>query len=206
MWKVLLFLVALAVQAQDVAGRYSLTGVREMASEILLRPDGTFEFMLTYGAADYWGRGKWQKQGEAVILNSARQEQAPVKLVRSEAAKEEGIQIRVLSPQGQPIPNIDLLVKASSKNLKARTGSAGVAELPALSGPLAVVVQIRVYDFESSSIALNAAHNRFQLELDGRAITEMRFEGERLGLEGRTLLFRQGPDGKPMRYVKPVLP
>ena len=82
-------LLALAPQAQDknVAGHYVLQGVMEVGSELLLKPDGTFEYMLAYGAADYWAKGTWQHQGNAVILHTTGEEEEPFRLLRSEAGK-----------------------------------------------------------------------------------------------------------------------
>ncbi len=49
-----------------LAGHYYLNGVMEVGSELLLRPDGSFEFMLAYGANDQYGRGCWVKRGSTV--------------------------------------------------------------------------------------------------------------------------------------------
>ena len=49
-------------------GHYHLEGVREVGSEILLRPDGSFEFMLAYGANDQYGRGCWSLGGATLSL------------------------------------------------------------------------------------------------------------------------------------------
>ena len=54
-----------------MAGNYVLHGVMEVGSELLLKPDGKFEFMLAYGAADYWAKGTWSHDGNAVVLHSA---------------------------------------------------------------------------------------------------------------------------------------
>src|SRR5208337_532414 len=64
-------LAALAAQGQDLAGHYVLRGVREVGSEMMLKPDGSFEFMLAYGAADYWAKGTWRQEGNTVVLQSA---------------------------------------------------------------------------------------------------------------------------------------
>ena len=53
-----------------LAGHYYLEGVREVGSELLLRPDGRFEYMLTYGATDEQARGRWQVLGNEVVLRS----------------------------------------------------------------------------------------------------------------------------------------
>lgn len=59
---------ALACSPGDkrLAGHYYLNGVMEVGSELLLRPDGSFEFMLAYGANDQYGKGCWVKRGNTV--------------------------------------------------------------------------------------------------------------------------------------------
>ncbi|MDR7224485.1 hypothetical protein [Aminobacter aminovorans] len=49
-----------------LAGHYYLNGVMEVGSELLLRPNGSFEFMLAYGANDQYGKGCWIKRGSTV--------------------------------------------------------------------------------------------------------------------------------------------
>ena len=49
-------------------GHYYLNGVMEVGSELLLRPDGSFEFMLAYGALDQYGKGCWRVEGNRVLV------------------------------------------------------------------------------------------------------------------------------------------
>lgn len=49
-----------------LAGHYYLNGVMEVGSELLLKPNGSFEFMLAYGANDQYGKGCWVKRGSTV--------------------------------------------------------------------------------------------------------------------------------------------
>lgn len=57
---------ACAAADKRLAGHYYLNGVMEVGSELLLRPDGSFEFMLAYGANDQYGKGCWVKRGSTV--------------------------------------------------------------------------------------------------------------------------------------------
>ena len=56
-----------------LAGHYYLNGVMEVGSELLLRPDGSFEFMLVYGANDQYGKGCWTRDGRMVSIIPAGQ-------------------------------------------------------------------------------------------------------------------------------------
>ena len=51
-----------------LAGLYVLEGEREVGAELILRPDGSFEFGLAYGAIDQYGRGCWSLSGGALTL------------------------------------------------------------------------------------------------------------------------------------------
>ena len=68
----LLMTLTMTAYAADVAGHYVLRNVMEVGSELLLRPAGTFEFMLAYGAADYYAKGAWRTEGGAVIQGTVR--------------------------------------------------------------------------------------------------------------------------------------
>ena len=58
------------------AGHYYLNGVMEVGSELLLRPDGSFEFMLAYGANDQYGKGCWVKKGSVIEVIPAGRSRA----------------------------------------------------------------------------------------------------------------------------------
>lgn len=51
-----------------LVGHYYLEGMMEVGSELLLYPDGRFEFALAYGANDQYGRGCWVVEGERLTL------------------------------------------------------------------------------------------------------------------------------------------
>ena len=54
----------------SLAGHYYLHGVMEVGSELLLKPDGRFEYMLAYGALDELASGCWTRNGGVVTLNA----------------------------------------------------------------------------------------------------------------------------------------
>lgn len=55
---------------KEITGHYYLHGVRETGSELLLKPDGRFEWYMTYGAVDQTARGTWLRKGDAVTLRA----------------------------------------------------------------------------------------------------------------------------------------
>ena len=200
------FLVSLAMmssgaQAADLAGHYYLQNVREVGSELVLKSDGTFEYMLAYGAADYWAKGTWRAADGAAILESTVGEpKPPFRLVRSSAQQIPGVRVFVHAANGRPVPNIDVALIDGEPVGQARTDSDGAAMFP-VKRARAAAFRIRVYSFESDPIPLNPDHNEFYFEINGDAITQVRFHGERLSRDGNALVMRFWGD-PPMRYVK----
>jgi hypothetical protein len=190
--------------AGDLAGRYYLQNLREVGSELLLKPDGTFEFALAYGAADYWAKGTWIAKDGRVILNSPEpdDENPPFKLIRSYDSRSAAIRIRVIAPGGRGVPNIDVALITEKEKLEARTDSDGIALFPKKNAPFSVAFRIRVYQLETELYELNHSHDDYTFEINGPAIAELRFKDERLTIKGNMLIwFYWGPDQE-MHYVK----
>ena len=59
----------LALQTK-LPGHYYLTGMREVGAEILLRPNGKFQYSLAYGAVDEFAQGSWKVWNQQVVFRS----------------------------------------------------------------------------------------------------------------------------------------
>ena len=81
------------------AGHYYLNGVMEVGSELLLRPDGSFEFMLAYGANDQYGKGCWVAKGSTLEVIPAGRSSAS----RSHTPESSGFGGLVLSIPGSAL-------------------------------------------------------------------------------------------------------
>jgi hypothetical protein len=198
----LTLLVALSAAAQDPAGHYVLQGVMEVGSELLLKPDGTFEYMLAYGAADYFAKGTWKQDGNSVILHSSGKPGEPFRLLRSEEGKSGRIRVWVIGQNGKGVPNIRVGLKAGKEHLEAQTDSDGAAVFPDTAKPEAVYFEVRVYQVEAGPFPVNPAHRDFYFEINGDAITQVFFEDEALAIQGNALIMKHWDPDKPMRYVK----
>ena len=198
----LLLLLASPVTAEDSSGHYVLQGVMEVGSELMLKPDGTFEYMLAYGAADYWAKGTWKHEGSAVILHSDGKEEPPFRLTKSEPGKAGRIRVWVMGKNGKGVANIHVGLLAGKEHLKATTDSDGAAVFPDTNKPSAVDFEVRVYSLEAGPYDVNSADRDFYFEINGDAIMQVLFKDEALAVDGNALLMKHwGPD-KPMRYVK----
>jgi hypothetical protein len=194
--------LSMAAIAQDASGHYVLEGVMEVGSELMLKPDGTFEYMLAYGAADYWSKGTWKKDGNAVILHSTGEEQPPFKLLRSEPGKPGRIKVWVMGQNGKGVPNVHVGLEAGDKKLEATTDSDGVAVFPDAPKAHAVFFEVRVYQLEAGPFEIDPKNKDFFFEINGQTITQVFFKDERLAIDKEGLVMMHWDPDKPMHYVK----
>lgn len=54
----------------EIAGHYYLESGREVGSELLLKPDHRFAWMLAYGAIDQYATGQWSLAGDTLVLQA----------------------------------------------------------------------------------------------------------------------------------------
>jgi hypothetical protein len=85
-----------------LAGRYVLDG-EEIGSELLLRADGRFEYLLAYGTSDARAHGCWRRQDGQVVLETARLPLAGLRLIKRRSLDGSN------SPESmQPVPPTDV--------------------------------------------------------------------------------------------------
>lgn len=158
--------------------------------------------MLAYGAADYFAKGSWKKQEGAVVLNTKAPDAPPFRLVKSETSPEEFVRIWVKAPNGQAVPNIDVLMKADDEAKKSRTSSDGAALFPPAGKVREVRFSTPVYNLEAGPFPLDPGRNEYYFEINGEAITTVRFRDEKLSIDGRNLVMRYWGAEHPMTYER----
>jgi hypothetical protein len=199
---VVMALAAVTAWGQDLAGHYVLRGVMEVGSELWLKPDGNFEYMLAYGAADYWAKGKWRHEDNAVILQSTGKEEAPFRFVRSEAGKPGNLRVWVKGQNGQGVENIRVMLRAGDKHVQATTTSDGSAVFPDLADASEVFFDVEVYSVQAGPFKIDPSNKDFYFEINGDAIQQVLFKNEPLSIDGTTLVMKHGANPEPMRYEK----
>jgi hypothetical protein len=198
-----LLIGGVALESADLSGHYYLQNVREVGSELLLRPDGNFEWMLAYGAADYYAKGTWRVEQGSVILNATPlKDDAPFRLIRSSAAKAADIRIHVVGPENRGIPNVDVILVTEQGQHQERTDSEGIAVFPKTGAARGAAFRIPVYQLQTKPYDLNPAHDNFTFEINGDAITQIPFKDERLTVEGGSLVMRHWGADHEMKYTK----
>src|SRR6266508_4135252 len=76
--------LAHAAEPETPTGHYVLQGMREVGSELMLREDGRFQYMLAYGAYDEFATGTWKVDGRRVILNTEAKDVPPKFTLKSD--------------------------------------------------------------------------------------------------------------------------
>lgn len=70
--------LATPAHAKGAEGHYFLEGVMETGSELLLRPDGKFQYYFVYGALDLLAEGEWREEkGHVLLVTRKKQSNAP---------------------------------------------------------------------------------------------------------------------------------
>jgi len=198
----LMALAMLTARGEDVAGHYVLHGVMEVGSELLLRSDGSFEYMLVYGAADYWAKGTWRQKDDSVVLNSTGRKEAPFRFLRSEAGRPGEICVWVIGKDGHGVENIQVALQTIDQHLEATTTPDGAAVFPGVANARAVVFEVPVYSIKAGPFEIKASDNDFYFEINGDAITGVLFKDEELAIDGKDLVLKYWNQEQPMRYEK----
>jgi len=194
-------MLGIPAHAADMSGHY-VAHVMEVGTELLLRPDGTFEFAFAYGAADYYAKGTWRSEGGAVFLTTEGKDEPPFRLARSETTKTPGIRVWILGPHAEPVPDIDVMIETPAGKAVARTNDKGAAEFTGKTGASSVLIHVDVYQLEAGPFPVDSARNDFYFEINGDAIQRVPFKDERLDIDGTTLVLRHFGADHPMRYEK----
>ena len=194
--------VCVAAHCQDAAGNYVLRGEMEVGSELALKKDGHFEFMLAYGAADYWAKGTWKQEGTAVILQSSGKKEEPFKLVRSEAGTPGRIRVWVLGQNGKGVEHIGVHLLTGGDPLEAHTDSDGAAVFPDDKAAKSIAFEIRVYQVEAGPFSIKEGDKDYYFELNGDSVQQVLFENEKLSIDGATLTMTHWGQDHPMHYER----
>lgn len=107
--------------AASLPGHYYLQGVMETGSELLLKKDGKFEWMLSYGNTDEQASGEWRVAGDVVTLvagNGGKEPQFRVfeeSEMRIQKPAEAGLWVAIVGfPRLGPMAGVEVKFEAQS--------------------------------------------------------------------------------------------
>ncbi|MFM9871647.1 hypothetical protein [Achromobacter xylosoxidans] len=201
---------ATAKSAARIPGHYYLRGVREVGSELLLSADGSFDYLMSYGATDIQASGTWRSDGKQVILDTPPiQPFSAIGKVGADARAADGDQLTVrVYYQGRPV-KVDVAMSSASADYagtpKQSEGADGVSApiAPGDLKALAVFVPLpsgaRWHSVDVSKSDITARALRIDLELPESASRTPLHMTLALRADG-ALVAAQG--GRELRYEK----
>lgn len=96
-----------AIAGDSVAGRYQLHDGPDVASELILRPDGKFEYFLIAGSLDEQAQGTWRVDGGVLRLTTLPKPVAAVFSAGPATSTPDGpLMLHVTSPAGRGIASV----------------------------------------------------------------------------------------------------
>ena len=186
-----------------IAGHYYLEGVREVGSELLLRPDGTFAFMLAYGALDEEGEGRWSVTDSAVVLQStASPRPASIVLQSSSGKSRDSLRIFVVDTAGRPMGGLGLDAsrnKAGGLTAQIPRDGYTINYRPG-QPPTEIGIGVDIFNFRVPFSLAAPLKAQYRFVFDRGDLGRRRFEQQRLNVEeGRVIMTM---NGRRMTYVK----
>ena len=193
----------LALEAQALAGHYYLQGVHEVGSELLLHPDGRFEYFLAYGAYDEQATGTWSVQGGRVLLNTAGTSTPPRFSLKQSARKPEApLTILVQDQNGRGLPAIDVFIDYGDGNPETGyTQEYGWQARRQRGQPRAIGLGIRMYNLEPQWFQVaGKPDNYYIFAFSPGDLGRAKFQNTPMTSENGDLIMERG--GRKLRYVK----
>ena len=187
-----------------VAGHYNLEGEREVGSELLLKPDGTFQFMLAYGALDEEGAGRWRVADNAVVLQSSGVPRRPSVILQSSSGMaRDSIRILVVDTLGRPMGGLGL--EASRNNTGRMTAQIPrdgyTLEFKRGMPPTEISIGVDIFEFRVPFALAAPLKARYRFVFDRGDLGRRRFEQQRLEIgDGR--VFMTMNNGHRLTYVR----
>ncbi len=192
-----------ARENQGLAGHYYLQGVMEVGSELLLHPDGRFDYFLAYGAYDESGSGTWTVQDGRVLLNTTGASTPPrFRLKQSARRPEKPLTILVQDQNGRGLAGIDISLDYGDKNPETGyTQEYGWQASKPRGLPKAIGLGIRMYNLEPQWFKVaGTSDNYYVFEFSPGDLGRVKFQNTPLTQENGDLIMERG--GRRLRYVK----
>jgi hypothetical protein len=177
-----------AITRESLAGTYD-GGQMEVGAQLLLKPDGHFQYELAYGALDEAAEGTWELKDSTVLLTTVPAPVSPTFIVVSNTPAPSGLHIKLTRPIIQGMRQRVLLLygtgpKYSQAADEADVNDDGSVDIPAGKHPTAFIPEIPVYPIQPGPIPLTGpGGHRFVLRFEPHDIGKAPFHAFPLTLE-----------------------
>jgi hypothetical protein len=172
----------------SLAGTYD-GGQMEVGAQLLLKPDGHFQYELAYGALDESATGTWELKDNAVLLTTVPAAVPPRFVVVSDTPAPSGLFIKLTKPLVEYMRQRVLLIYGASRQAdEADVNDDGSVDIPAGKHPTAFIPEIPVYPIQPKPIPLTGdGGHRFLLRFEPHDIGKADFRAFPLTMEDGAL-------------------
>ncbi|MBS0409315.1 MAG: hypothetical protein JSR86_05330 [Proteobacteria bacterium] len=194
-----------AVTRAALAGAYD-GGQMEIAAGLELGADGRFRYALSYGALDEEARGRWEVDGDRVVLTSDPVTDPKFVLVAAKPLRARVVKLALDLPAGMERQYFDARIALSNGAAIERQFGEDGLEVPLAGAQQAVSVSVMLGVFELASPAFplpRADGVEARLRFEPNDLGKVRFERQALAIEdgalvlarhGRRIVFRRQAD------------
>jgi hypothetical protein len=186
---------AVPVTRESLAGLYD-AGQMEVGAQLLLKPDGHFEYELAYGALDEEAKGTWEFKYGAVFLTTVPAVVPPRFVVESDTPDaRDGLWIKLSS--GPVIKDsrqrVYLIYDKGEPEDMVEVADDGHVPFPGNRRPTAIIPEIPVYPIMNKPIPLTGTGGHLiVMRFEPNDIGKADFRGQRLSIEdGKLVMSRR---------------
>lgn len=186
-----------------LVGHYYLEGVREVGSELLLRKDGTFAFMLSYGALDEEGSGEWRLVDGAVVLNTPGTARPPsVRLESATGVSRDSLVVFVVDSAGRSLSGLTLdFSRPGEAPASVRSSREGyIHHFAKGRAPTVIGLGVEPLRFRTTFDISGKPRALYRFAFVPGDLGRRRFSDERLAVEPGRLVMTL--NGRAMKYVR----
>jgi hypothetical protein len=180
---------AAPVTPESLAGAYD-GGQMEVAAQLLLKPNGHFQYELAYGALDETAEGTWELKDGAVLLTTVPAVVPPRFAVVSDTPDpKSGLWIKLVKPLMQGArQRVYLIYGPHQEADMAEVADDGSVPIPAGKHPVAFLPEIPVYPVLVKAISLTGTGgHHFVLRFEPHDLGRADFHPMRLSIEDGVL-------------------
>jgi hypothetical protein len=201
------------VTRASLAGAYD-GGQMEVGAQLILKPDGHFEYELAYGALDEEAKGTWEFKDNLVLLTTVPAAVPPRFIIVSDTPEPRGglwVRLTKVLVEGMR-QRVILIYSPNPQDAdEADVNDDGSVDIPAGKHPISFLPEIPVYPIQGKPIPLTPGGHRFLLRFEPNDIGKADFHSQALTIDHGDLVmprrdlqimlrFRHQPPGTPMQH------
>ena len=166
----------------------------EIAARLLLRPDGRFQYALSYGALDEQAQGRWVERGGKLLLTTEPRPKPPRFAIVSDTPSGDGaIRVALDDPELLQGSSLTMVVTyaGASEPAFVEVDEDGRLPVPAGKTVAALTPDLPVYTIPIQPYAVKPGGRRLVFRFEPNDFGVADFDGEPLAIDGDALILRR---------------